>query len=242
MAYTRSWADLINVVKVLAKNVGGLDKIKAEMCDFVSNEMYISYPWKDTITTIAAATLPLVDGQQDYSSPINIYRLTRATIFRTDVTPIQTFELDIADDVPVDLTPKSHMAIRSCSQQQATGTLRLETAVNVPSGISLDLRGEYQLNPIKVVDIAQDMWFKDQYAQVAAQGLIYWAYKLSDDARAGTSQTMNGRMVYTGQLADFMGALERMKQAEDWGASNSLFPEDTFGKGRNQNNAWFLSW
>lgn len=205
--------------------------------------MYTEYPWKDTVTTIAENTLPLVDKIQDYSSPINIHKLLRATIFRTDTTPIQTFELDVVDDNAVDMTPQSHMNIKSVSQQQGSGTLRLTTAVNVPTGISLDLRGEYQLNPIKVVTVTQDMWFKDQYAQVALEGIMYWAYKLSDDPRAGAAQMRSdGTVIYTGQLGTYKALLKNMRMAEDYGANSGLFPEDTFGKGRNQNNAWFLSW
>lgn len=241
--YTRSWADLIRISKKLAKGVGSFDDIKAEMCDFVSNEMYTEYPWKDTITTMATTSFPLIDGQQDYDSPINIYRLISARIVRTDTTPEQNFELNIADSIPVDMVKRSHVAIRSCSQEQAVGTLRLESAVTVASGVQLYLGGTYQLNPIKIIDVAQDVWFKDQYAQVGVEGIMYWAYKLSDDPRAGGAQmTGNGDIVYTGQLGTFKSAVKSMRMAEDYGASNALFPEVPMGQGRDTNNFWFLNW
>lgn len=242
MAYTRSWRELIDIASILGKGVGQLNKISPQICDFVSNDMYIEYPWKDTITSIAPATLPLINGQQDYSSPINIYRLTKASVYRRDVAPYESWELDIVDDNCVDLTPVGYHAITSCSQQQASGTLRLNSAVSVPSGTILEIHGEYQLNPIKIVDLNQDLWFKDQYAQVALEGLLYWVYKLSDDQRAGTAQTnANGGLIgYGGQLGVFKAALGRMRSAEDWGASNSLFPEETMGRGRDYDTGFIF--
>lgn len=241
MAYTRSWRDLTIIASKLGKGVGQLNSITPQICDFISNDMYIEYPWKDTISTIAPATLPLIDGRQDYDSPINIYRLTKASIVRRDVTPNESWELDIVDDNAVNLIPLGYQGIKSCSQQQASGTLRLDCAVCVPSGVTLEIQGEYQLNPVKIVDLNQDMWFKDQYAQVALEGLMYWVYKLSDDARAGTAQaTGGGQMGFNGQLGIYKAALSRMKSAEDWGASNSLYPESTMGRGRDFDYNWIF--
>lgn len=223
MAYTRSWNDLITVASVLSKGVGGLSSISADICDFISNDMYTVYPWKDTITTIAQGTIPLLDGVQDYSSPINIYRLTKATIVRYDTTPFEFWDLDIVDDNSVDLVKRSYATIRSCSQQQGTGTLRLECAIQVGTGNLFELVGEYQLNPVKIVSTSQGLWFKDQYAQVALEGLMYWAYKLSDDARESN------------QLNIYRNVLARMKGDEDWGASNQLFPASPIGVGRDEN-------
>ena len=236
MGYTRTWSDLIGVTGTLLKGMP-LTALNTQVCDFISNDMYLEYPWKDTITTIATGTIPLLDGVQDYDSPINIYRLTRAMLVRYDTTPVQFRDLDIVDDNAPNLDPRSYVSIRSCSQQQATGTLRLESAVQVPTGTLLELQGEYQLNPTKIAALNQGLWFKDQYAQVALEGLMYWAYKLSDDTRAGTVQTdAQGRATaYTGQLAIYKAALYRMKMAEDWGTENGLFPESTMGLGRDMN-------
>lgn len=240
MAFTRSWQDLITVASALGKGVGQLSAISPQICDFVSNDMYMEYPWKDTITTMASGLFPLIDGQQDYDSPINIYRLTKATIVRKDTTPYEYCELDIVDNNDIDLTKCGYRGLQSCSQQQATGTLRLDRAVDVPASTVLELQGEYQLNPVKIVALNQDLWFKDQYAQVALEGLMYWVYKLSDDQRAGTAQTnASGSVIgYGGQLAVYKAALGRMRNAEDWGASQSLYPEEIMGRGRDSDTSF----
>lgn len=237
--YTRTWRSLITIASKLGKGVGGLTDISPDICDFVSNDMFIEYPWKDTITTIAPTYLPITDGVQDLSSPINIYRLTSAQIVRTDTTPFQSIDLDVVDDNAVDLVPRSYVDIRSVSQQAGEGTLRLEGTCQVGVGVTLELRGTYQLNPVKIVDLGQELWFKDQYAQVALEGLMYWVYKLSDDARSGTAATDGqGRTTYTGQLAVYKAALQRMKNAEDWGASQGLFPAETMGRGVDYGGAY----
>lgn len=227
--YSRKWQDVVDVANPLLKNLGGFTDMATNVCDMVSSNMYTDYPWKDTITTIARNTLPLINYKQDLSSPINLYRLTKATLLRTDVFPNWTRELDIVNDCAVNLTPRSPDAIRCCSQQQATGTIRLESAAAIASGVLVQLVGEYQLNPIKIISLGQELWFKDQYFSVAVEGILYWGYKLSDDVRAGNVQISRGVSVATGQMAIYGAALQKMKKDEDFPAENSLFPAESMG-------------
>lgn len=242
MAYSYSWNDLINVVSALVKGVP-LTKLNAQICDMVSSEMYNEFPWKNTITNTAKGTIPLIDSQQDYTCAApNINRLLKAWIRRYDVTPNEIIDLDVKKDLSIDLYPISYVAVRAVSLQQSIGMFRLEKAVQVPAGIQLELCCDYQINVQKVVSLAQPAWFDDRFALVAIHGLLWWAYQLTDDSRAGAAQTdASGRIIgYNGQLGTYKAAVNKMKMGEDFGYTEQIFPGDSMGEGRDQNalNIW----
>jgi len=244
VAFTSSWNDLVTVGKAYVKGLP-LQAVTPQICDFVSQDMYIEYPWKQTITSTAAGTIPLIDSTQDYPcfAP-NISRALKAWLERTDTTPHENRDLDIIGDLPVDMYPRSYIAIRAVSLQQAIGLFRLESAVQVPSGVRIELHVDYQINPIKVTSLGQPLWFDDKYAVVALEGLLYWCYKLSDDSRAGGAQTdAFGRTIaYGGQLGIYKAALNRMKAAEDFGFTDFVFPYEPMGVGRDQNALQIFGW
>lgn len=244
MAYTYTWNDLINVGSVYAKGIP-LQKVNSQICDFVSQDMYQEYPWKQTITNTAQGTIPLVDSKQDYTCAApNIMRLLKAWIRRMDVTPNEVRDLDVKKDLSIDLYPRSYVGIRAVSLQQSLGLFRLEAAVNVPSGVQLELQCDYQIDPIKITQLSQTIWFDDRFAVVALEGLLYWVYKLSDDARAGSAQTdAFGKLIgYTGQLGTYKAALNRMKMAEDYGFTESIFPAEPMGLPRDSNSLNIFGW
>jgi hypothetical protein len=244
VAYTYSWQDLINVGSSYGKGIP-LTKVNAQICDFVSQDMYADYPWKQTITNTANGVMPLIDATQDYSCEApNIMRPLKAALWRLDVIPPTIRELTIVRDLGVNRYPRSYIAISQISLQQATGKFRLDAAVNVPTGMQLELRVDYQIDPIKVTNLGQVIWFQDHYAVVALEGLLYWVYKLADDSRAGNAQTdATGRIIgYTGQLGTYKAALTRMKMAEDFGFTDSVFPSEPMGLGRDANAFSIFGW
>ena len=203
-----------------------VNTVASQVCDFVSQEMHNSYPWKTTITNTAAGKIALLDAVQDYSVEApNIMRPVKAWLKRTDVIPFQTRDLDIKKDLSVDLVPRSWMAIKTVSLQQSVGLFRLESAVTIPTGQQTELCFDFQANPIKVNDLNQIIWFDDRYSVVAMKGILYWIYKLGDDvARAQM------------QYAEFMDALGKMKSAEEYGFTESIFPSEPMGLGRDSNS------
>lgn len=244
MAFTYNWSDLINVGSAYGKGVP-LAKVNVQICDFVSQQMWNEYPWKQTITNTAQGTIMLRDSIQDYpcSAP-NINRLLKAWIRRYDVTPNEVRDLDVKKDLSIDLYPRSYVGIRCVSLQQSIGLFRIESAVNVPSGVQLELCCDYQLDPIKVTSLSQIIWFDDRFAIVALEGLLYWVYKLMDDVRAGSAQTdAFGRIIgYTGQMGSYMAALNKMKMGEDFGFTESLFPAEPMGLPRDSNSLNIFGW
>lgn len=238
MAQSYSWNDLITVMTRFSKGLPA-SSVNAQICDFISSDMYIEYPWKQTITNTASGKIPLLDSRQDYSAEApNIMRPVKAWLKRTDIIPIQVRDIEVKKDISIDLTPRSWIAIRTVSLQQSIGLFRLDSAVQIPAGQQVELCFDYQANPVKVEGLSQIIWFDDRYAFVAMQGLLYWIYKLGDDTRAGGAQTdASGRITgYTGQLGDYKAALNRMKSSEEYGFTENLYPSDAMGVGRDDNS------
>lgn len=244
MAYTYSWQNLIDVGSSYGKGVP-LSRVDEQICDFVSQDMYQEYPWKQTIVNTANGTIPLLDSTQDYPcfAP-NIMRPLKAWLCRTDCLPNENRDLSIVRDLSVDMYPRSYNAISQVSLQQSIGMFRLNSAVNTPTGIQVELRVDYQINPTKVTDLNQVIWFDDRFAMVALEGLLYYVYKFADDTRAGGATTDASSRVtgYTGQLGTFKAALGRMKMAEDFGFTDSVFPSEAFGVPRDQNGLQIYGW
>ncbi len=224
MATTTKWADLVTSMSRYGKGIPSVS-INADICDFISQDMYIEFPWKNTITNTANGTIPIIDSVQDYSAAApNIMRCLKAALVRTDVTPFEVRDLDIVKDLSQDLYPRSWYGIRAMSLQQANGLFRLESAVQIPTGAQIELRCDYQINPVKVTDLAQYCWFDDRYRAIAFEGLLYWIYKLGDDTR------------FQAQLIIYKQALNRMTQVEEFGYTESVFPGEPMGLGRDQDS------
>lgn len=230
------------LINRLIKNVPVSD-IAVQVCDRISSTMYSAYPWQNTKTLIAPGQIPCLDGAQDYSTPLNIYRLTKGSIAYLSSTPAQHRELDVANDLTVDLTSRSYSTIRAISLQAAAGVLRLESAIQVPAGTSIEIRGEFQRNPDKIVDLNHTMWFDDRWAQVFEDGILFWIYRLTDDSRAGTvTKGKFGRAVYTGQLAAWMAGIDMMKSEEQYGGTDGYFPDSPLGVGRDWVGLTLFGW
>lgn len=244
MGYSYTWQELIDVGTAYGKGIP-LSKVNAQICDFVSQDMYQEYPWKQTITNTANGTIPLIDATQDYPcfAP-NIMRPLKAWLVRTDVIPNEVRDLTIVRDLSVDLAPRSYTAVAQVSLQQSIGMFRLQTAVNIPTGLQVELRCDYQIDPIKITMLGQPLWFDDRFAVVALEGLLYWIYKIADDSRAGMAQTDAANRVtgYTGQLGTFKAALGRMKSSEDFGFTDSIFPSEPMGVSRDVNSLSIFGW
>lgn len=188
--------------------------------------------------------IALVDGTQDYSldaGNTNVRKLLRLRIVRTDTTPDEYRDLIVRDWLSPDLTPRSYTAIQSAAWEPVGTKIRLETAVSVPSGVTLTINGEYWKNPTKIGDaqLSTAFSFDDEFFPIFVDGLMWRLYKFVGDDRAGNIQTdRNGRQTYTGQLGVFMDGLYRMAQAEDYGQQGSEFPDSPIGESAGAGSAW----
>lgn len=232
LAYTYHWSDAIDFATKLVAGTP-TSTLDVRICDLVSSEAWNAYAWYISKTTIPVGSIPLVNGVQDYSSPVNIYSLTKGCLVCTSQTPNLYRELDVVQEADINMIPVSPYSIRSIGLQAAVGMLRLEAAVAISSGETWEIQGEYKTNPTKITATTQGMWFQDQFFDIAVEGLCYWAYKLANkNALAGGTTTQGGRIAYTGKYADFRAAIDRMKEAEDYGGVDGVFPSENLANGR----------
>lgn len=225
--FTNTYTDALTLVKPLVKNMP-TSTVDAAICNAVSIDMYRYRPWSWTVTAIAAGTIPLVDGTQDYSPPANLFRLLYARLVRTDTTPNQSLELTTRKQLAPDLIPRAWNAVTCISNEDAVGKLRLESAVQVPTGMTAQIQGEYQIYHTKVTATSQQLWFPDQYLHVLMNGLLAWYYRLSDDDRAVEAFKL------------YQLNLQEMAIAEDFPATDQFFPDDPLGVGRQYTGALYL--
>src|SRR4029078_12567167 len=98
----------------LCKNIPVPVSDQIKYADLVSSKIWTAYPWKETKTYIKGTTpplIPLVNNQQDYSTPFNIYLLTKGSLVRTDTTPEEHVELEVVQETDVDMIARSPYAI-----------------------------------------------------------------------------------------------------------------------------------
>lgn len=224
--------DAMKIARTMGKGVP-FTGVDMSIADLVNSVMYKAYPWRDTLKTSPDnwTEVALVDGSQDYATGLtDLFRMTQFWIRRTDVTPNEVRNISVSKNVTIDLIKKSPYAIRLASYQAGANKFRLETAVQVATGTTWKIGGEYQPHPTRLTDLEDTFWFQDEHLEVFAKGLTYWAYRLADDGRAGAAQRAEGvRTVYTGALAEFMDGINQMAAAEDFGNVDTYYPDEPLG-------------
>jgi hypothetical protein len=229
MASTYTVQDALTLAQKLAKGVP-FTLVDMSIADIVNSTIYKFFPWRDTLKPSGSggwSEVSMTDGNQDFATGLtDIFRMTQFWITRTDTSPSQVRNITVAKSIPIDLISKSPEAVRQAAYQAGINKFRLESAVQISSGLTFTLGGEYQPQPTKLTDAKDTFWFADDNIEAFAKGLIYWAYRLADDSRAGGMQTSNGRPVYTGALGEFMQAIFDMAAAEDFGNIDGYYPDE----------------
>lgn len=234
MPFTRTPAQAVTMVQALVHGIP-VSAVQTDVCEFISNDLWTYRPWRWTINQLTPITM--VDGTQDYSPPAQIYRLVRARLTRTDVTPDESYPLDVMEYIEPSLQKVSPLAIRTVSQDYPTGLLRLGDAIAVASGTTWVLEGDFQPHPTQITSVTMNtnLWFPDQYFPVFLEGVKWKFYELADDQRAGSlmHDVKSGQIRATGQLGIYWAMREQMAMAED--AQNQqpfIYPEVPLGVSR----------
>lgn len=227
---TITWNDTFQLARNLGAKKMIVDNLDVNICQFVAARMYTYHPWQFSLVQ-QVQTIPLVNGQQDYPAPDDMYRLTQAWIeVQYDGSPNQNYNLNVVQNLTPDLNPTGFYGNGSIQFMRNFGILRLANAsqvVNAPQPAWIDV--EYQPQATKVTDTSQFLPFPDEYAQIAVEGVLYWLYKFGDDERAGTMVKQGNSVEYTGQQAVFEGMLAEMAGEESAGNIDTIFPSDTMG-------------
>jgi hypothetical protein len=229
---TFTWSRIFEMARVTGDKKGQFGNSDVDIVQMVSTAMYRFFPWRFTLVNTPAAappTIALVDQQQDYAAPTDLYRLVSAAIYRTDISPVQVIDYDVVKTLTVDLNPKSYNNIQAISYEPDLKVIRLDSAISAPSPSTFELRLKYQpfLDPVLSLD--QVPWFPDEYVQIAHDGILYKMWGLDENPDAGKVTYSQGQASYSGQLAAFMGGLKAMAMDEDAGAIDTMFPADPIG-------------
>ncbi len=233
MGFSYLWSDIKTFVAPFVQNIptSSLDVVAA---DRVSRIMWRAAPFRWTLASLTAITL--TDATQDFAlSNTDMYYLVRGRLTNTSVTPNESVALDIVEWLEPALNFTQGMYyIQACSMIATTTTVRLDTAISVPSGTTIKFQGEYQTNPTKIAAMSTTINFDDNYVDVGIEGMK-WAYMvLAKDPRAGgATVNSSGQKVYQGQYGILFEAFDYMKKAEDFGSgAPARFPGDALGVGR----------
>lgn len=202
--------------------------------DDIHATIWKAYPWYWTLKSLTA--VPLVDGTQDYTNgnASDFMRLVTARITRTDITPNRYQELTITHFLPPELNVKTAYGNFKliCIEPQSR-KLRIESAAQVASGVTLQIDGTYQFQPTKIVSAAFStaLLSPDYHVKPYIDGLLYWSYLFTNDARAGSvSIDRAGQRHYSGQLGLFYDSIYSIASEEDgFQGSEFEFPTDSIG-------------
>lgn len=218
MPFTLTPQNCIDLVREYGHGIP-VSAVDSQIVDLINSKVYTARPWRWTIQQISSA-ITLVDDTQDYNAPTNIYRLTRAFLRRTDITPDQVFPLEPVELLYPNYQKQSHVTITKIALDYPSGQLRLECPPVISGSMVVQIEGDYQPHPTKITDsnLTTNFWFPDQYFPVMVEGVKWKIYQLADDPRAGNVVVDRaGRRSFTGQLAIFMSELSSMMEAEDFG-------------------------
>lgn len=228
MASTYTVLNAITYTQAICVGVP-VSAIQVAAADQINGIIWNAYPWRWAQKAMTA--IVLVDGTQDYTfAPADYFRMVAARLVRTDTTPDQFDELALVRNIAPDLSKQGFQSgLTQITYQPAVTKLRLTSAAAVSSPQTYEIQGEYQYQPTKITATSATFPFPDQYFKVFCDGLLWQFYMLSKDDRQGTVQFTKNGAVYTGQMGVFYDGLLSMREAEDWGAGDNVFPSDPIG-------------
>lgn len=139
------------------------------------------------------------------------------------------YPLEVVKTLDNNLYPNTSQRIPAITQIGNSGEWRLSSATYVPATQPFSLFGQYQPFSPKVIDAGKLPFFPDEYMHLAQSGILYYLYQANNDPRAGAASFSGGRMVYSGQLAVWMGEIESAAEQEREGSVDTFVPEDQLG-------------
>lgn len=230
---TYTWQDAINFVGKYVKGVP-TSALDATAADTVDATIWRAWFWKWSMKNLTP--ILLVNNTQDYTiADSDFYRLYRGRLRRTDTSPVTVREKSVVNFLSPNLEQTGSIeTIGSISYNYELGKLRLDKAASVPSGVAVQIEGDYQFKQTKITSPTTAIVFPEYYFDVAIEGIKWKYYQLVGDAKAGTMQMdKHGNRVYTGQLGIFRDAVKAMAEAEGMGQGDAQrFPDDPLGVGR----------
>lgn len=198
-----------------------------------------------TITTIPSnkqivGTIPMgALGTSGGPGNPGILRPLKMRIARLDTNPPEYRELSALGNLSPELSRTAGIdTMKAIGWFASQNFFRFDVTPQVSQGQIIQLLGEYQFYPTKIVtaNLGTAFPFPDEYFNVIDAGILWRVYQLLDDPRAGGGQlSRNGSMIeqFTGQFGVFMSMMKEMARTEDLSAGDEfMYPEQPLGVGR----------
>jgi len=232
MSSVYTYQNAIDDARLFSRNVTVPSATQIRLADIVNNEIWRFAPWRWAKGNLTA--ISLVDSTQDYTvSDSDFSTLLKCKLRRTDTDPDEWQELDIVDylseELNVEVTFRGHRSV-AYIKTGGNDRLRLEYSVNLPSGVAVQIEGEYKVEPTSITALSAGLPFEDHYYQTAVNGLIYYIYRFDNDIRAGEMlvDKRSGERRYSGAWGAFIDSLWWMAEQED-AYPQTRFPSDSLG-------------
>lgn len=211
-------ADVLAMAAPFVKNVPTA-AMQYMAFDMAHSTIWRAFPWAWTLKPLTS--IALVNGQQDYTiANADFYQPVNVRITRTDLTPNRVQNLSVVKYLPVDVYYQlSWGNFRLISWDRQTQKFRLEAGAQVVSPITMQIDGDYQYNPVKIIagNFATPLLSPDYYIQPFVEGFIYFLYKFTNDSRENE------------QLEKFYQQVMEMAADFDFG-QDFMYPTDSIGQ------------
>ncbi len=148
------------------------------------------------------------------------------------------YPLDVVKTLDNNLYPNTAQRIGQITQIGNSGEWRLSNATYVPADQPFELFGQYQPFAPKIYDLGKWLWLPENYVNLAQSGILYYLYQANNDPRAGAATFQGGRMVYSGQLAVWMGEIQMAAEEEREGSVDGFSPEESLGADTSGQGIW----
>lgn len=236
---TYKYSDLVGLADNMVSGIAtsGIDTMA---CDWIDSIFWNwQYPWR--WATAFFTPINLADSQQDFAvTDTNVMEPLSGRIVRTDTTTVDPKDVGFSKWIEPSATGGSKVQFPNFSTVAYldiadSNKIRMPAMLSIPSGQTLQFQGEYKKNHTKLTATSGPIVFPDHHINTFISGLIWVYYKFTKDKRQGTLQIVEGRAVYTGAFGEFMDSLINAAQIEDFGKSETRFPDEALGA--NSNNA-----
>lgn len=184
-----------------------------QICDAAARMLWMAAPWSWTVGVLPIATLAADTQTYNVTDPTDLLRLEWAGWSRAND---RMEELAIVSVVPTDTAynqPPKKIAISAITGGNVT--LKLWPC---PASIEGRIFTLYKKVMTKIVTgniSSAVLVFPDEFFHVYEEAVLYWAFKFSQDVRAGEAVWKpDGSFQFTGQLAVVMALVEAYRKNE----------------------------
>lgn len=194
------------------------EQIQPDIMDDPSKMFWMAAPWRWTLGALNAVTLTSnTDDAALGTLPADFLYAYQAWTCSTADDGIPR-DLEIVGAIPADTSvrgPATRVAIYG--EAGAAGTARFYPAPGtLATGTQLFIIYKKKSPTItkRNMGSATILAFPDEYYPVYKECMMYYAYKYSDDHRAGTATYSDGKVGYGGQLGTAMAMIQETRERE----------------------------